>query len=43
MIEEARKILVHEGIARPRDIFVITAGVPLGVKGTTNMMKVIEI
>ena len=43
MIEEARKILVHEGIAKPQDIFVITAGVPLGVKGTTNMMKVIEI
>ncbi|HPQ88740.1 MAG TPA: pyruvate kinase [Candidatus Mcinerneyibacteriales bacterium] len=43
MIEEARKILVHEGIAHPGDIFVITAGVPLGVKGTTNMIKIIEI
>jgi pyruvate kinase len=43
MIEEARNILIRRGVACPGDIFVITAGMPMGVKGTTNMLKVIEI
>ncbi len=43
MIENSKRILKEEGIAKPGDRFVITAGVPLGVKGTTNMLKVLEI
>jgi pyruvate kinase len=31
------------GIARPGDLIVITGGIPLGITGTTNLLKVQEI
>ncbi|MDY6969163.1 MAG: pyruvate kinase [Spirochaetota bacterium] len=43
MIDNSIEILVKEGIAKKEDNFIITAGVPLGITGTTNMLKVIEI
>ena len=42
MIEDAARILRENGISAPGDRFVITAGLPLGVRGTTNMLKVME-
>ena len=43
MIENAKQLLIKEGIAENGDIFVITAGVPAGIAGNTNMLKIIEI
>jgi pyruvate kinase len=31
------------GLAEPGDLVVITAGIPLGVPGTTNLLKVEKI
>jgi pyruvate kinase len=28
------------GLARPGDLIVITGGIPLGLSGTTNLLKV---
>ncbi len=36
----ARQVLVSEGIAKPGDRVVVTAGVPFDVPGTTNNLKV---
>jgi pyruvate kinase len=35
-------VLDHE-LARQGDRVIVTAGVPVGISGTTNMVKVIEI
>ncbi len=35
-VDEARR----KGYAKPGDIVVITSGIPLGISGTTNMLKV---
>lgn len=43
MIDNSKKLLIKEGIAKKGDTFIITAGVPAGVVGNTNMLKVIEI
>jgi len=34
---------VEAGYARPGDTVIITAGVPVGVSGTTNLIKVHEV
>lgn len=39
----AAEYAVGQGLARQGDRIVITAGTPLGVKGSTNMVKVFEI
>lgn len=40
---EAITAAVREGIVKKGDIVVITAGLPLGVSGMTNMIRVIEV
>ncbi len=40
---EAITSAVREGIVKKGDIVVITAGLPLGVSGMTNMIRVIEV
>ena len=40
MIEESEKILIKKGLLELGDTFVLTAGVPVGVPGTTNMLKI---
>jgi pyruvate kinase len=40
MIEEAVAIGLAKGLIRCGDLIVITAGVPVGVPGTTNLLKV---
>jgi pyruvate kinase len=37
---EASKLARSLGLAKPGDLIVITGGVPLGEKGTTNLLKV---
>lgn len=40
LFEESLLIAVEQGLLRFGDLVVISAGVPLGVKGTTNLLKV---
>lgn len=40
MLDCAREFLVNEGIARPGERVVVTAGYPFHVRGTTNMLRV---
>ncbi len=40
MAATARKVLLAEGLAKPGDRVVVTAGVPFDVPGTTNNLKV---
>lgn len=39
MISSVERIMLKKRLANPRDLIVITAGVPIGVAGSTNMMK----
>ncbi len=43
MIENAEKALVTQGGLKSGDVVVITAGVPVGITGTTNLLKVQKI
>jgi len=43
MIEESEKILIKREFLGSGDTFVLTAGVPIGLSGTTNMLKIHEI
>ncbi|HEY6011994.1 MAG TPA: pyruvate kinase [Nitrospirota bacterium] len=40
MITSVERIMLRKRLARPRDLILITAGVPIGVAGSTNMLKV---
>ncbi|MGE0719535.1 MAG: pyruvate kinase [Alphaproteobacteria bacterium] len=40
MVERARKVAVQEGLAKPGDRLVITAGVPFGTPGATNVLRI---
>ena len=39
MIAEANHWILKTGVAEPGDLFVITAGMPFGVTGTTNLIR----
>ncbi len=43
MFSIARKWVEDNGIAKKGDCIVITAGVPVGVSGTTNVVKVVKV
>ncbi|HBZ56514.1 MAG TPA: hypothetical protein DEO88_14005 [Syntrophobacteraceae bacterium] len=43
MFALARSWSLEAGIAGPTDRLVITARVPVGVSGTTNLIKVLEL
>jgi pyruvate kinase len=40
MVRKACRIALEEEFARPREAILITAGVPLGSPGTTNMVRI---
>jgi len=40
LIDRAVKAAMNEGLVRQGDLVVLTAGLPVGVSGTTNMIKV---
>ena len=40
MITSVEEIILKKKLAQHRDLIVITAGVPIGVAGSTNMMKI---
>jgi pyruvate kinase len=39
----AGEIAMHEGFVKPGDRILITAGVPVGTPGTTNMLRIATI
>lgn len=43
LFEEATKVAEEAGLIKKGDVVVLTAGVPLGTAGNTNMLRVIEI
>jgi pyruvate kinase len=40
MIASVERAMMYRRLAKMRDLIVITAGVPIGVAGSTNMMKI---
>jgi pyruvate kinase len=40
MIARAEQLLLEKGFLNPGDYFILTAGVPIGQPGTTNLLKV---
>ena len=40
MLDFNKKFLIDSNIIKKDDMFVMTAGVPVGVTGTTNMIKI---
>jgi len=43
MFDRASSWVLEQQLAKPGDMLIITAGVPLGVKGTTNLVKAMEL
>lgn len=43
LFDHATEVAVRNGYAKKGDTVVITAGIPLGISGTTNMLKVQQI
>ena len=42
MLKMIKKWVSDNGVAGPTDHLILTAGIPLSVKGTTNMIKVVD-
>lgn len=42
-VPHACSVLMQEGLAKKRQRFVMTAGVPFGVAGTTNILRIAEV
>jgi pyruvate kinase len=40
MVDKANRVILERGLLEPGARFVITAGVPFGTRGTTNMIRV---
>ena len=40
MVRKACRIAFEEGLVKPRDGILITAGIPLGSPGATNMIRI---
>jgi pyruvate kinase len=40
VVERATEMAQREGFAKPGERIVITAGVPLGTSGSTNLLRV---
>ena len=40
MLDFNKKFLIDNGVIKKDDMFVMTAGVPVGITGTTNMIKI---
>jgi pyruvate kinase len=40
MVDKACRVAFREGVARPGDRIIISAGVPLRTPGSTNMLRI---
>ncbi len=43
MVDKACRLALHDGFGRPGDALVITAGVPFGTPGNTNVLRIARI
>lgn len=43
LFDEAASIALRKGLVKKGDTIVVTAGIPLGIQGKTNMIRVIEV
>ena len=43
MLINAEKILLDKGFMKKGEVFVLTAGVPVGISGSTNMLQIQKI
>ena len=43
MVDKASRIAVREGIANLGDSLIVTAGVPFGTPGTTNLLRIVSV
>ncbi|HEY7575366.1 MAG TPA: pyruvate kinase alpha/beta domain-containing protein, partial [Thermoanaerobaculia bacterium] len=43
LFESLPEIATRAGAAKPGDRLVLTAGIPIGVPGSTNSIKVVEV
>jgi pyruvate kinase len=43
MFEAARVLVLEKGLAKAGDLIILTAGVPLGVPGKTNLLRVLKV
>jgi len=43
MLKDAEELLLNEGLVRKGQKFIFTAGVPVGVSGSTNLLKVHQV
>ena len=43
MLKDAEKLLQSEGLVRKGQKFIFTAGVPVGISGSTNLLKVHQV
>jgi pyruvate kinase len=40
LLAQGARLSLETGVARKGDLIVITAGIPIGMAGTTNLLKV---
>ena len=43
MFDDAVRMAEKNGLVKKGDVVVVTAGVPLGVSGRTNMLKIMDV
>jgi pyruvate kinase len=43
MLKDAEELLLNEGLVRKGQKFIFTAGVPVGISGSTNLLKVHQV
>jgi pyruvate kinase len=43
VVDKACRIAVREEFAKPGDLLAITAGMPFGASGTTNLLRIASI
>ena len=42
MVDKARRLALHEGLAETGERLVVTAGVPFGTPGSTNVLRIVR-
>ena len=40
MLNYCKKFLIEKGMIKKGEMFIMTAGVPIGITGTTNMIRI---
>jgi pyruvate kinase len=43
MLKDTEDLLLKEGLVRKGQKFIFTAGVPVGISGSTNLLKVHQV